>query len=554
MKILKRYGLGVVLFCLCSITLAQTLDLEKTYKISRASKRGNLAGLDFDANAKTYTLTYFTDMKNKSDKYIMKYEQYVFDNDFNFIKDGEFEEETDKMKSKFKWFRFKGDKYVSMGNTVEMNMMQRLVIKQKQITSTYSYFLGGYTRKVELLEKVKPRTEDGNAYTPLVYFEDDVNGDLFICGVVVPRSGKNMEEAGKTRLIKYNKDLDLVKTTDFDFDFLQTLVYAKGLTVPDFDDPENESVNSMVFVFAPSNAGSKKQTDPNNNNYTYVKVDNKGEVIEKFSFQSPSSYWAIEEAIFVDNGDVYLYGPAAAGKDKYFNAGVKPGISIGGGGEVKYKAIQLMKVANGKMEYLTEATLDEIKSKQKFPASQRKTPDYEGREFGVNDYEILANGDFLVLGQNYEKTKEGGIQQFKDLIGLQFDKGGKFKFQYGIDTKEDGIAISQRSSGMTTIRTTQIFSNPQNLFESSDGNLYWLLQEIKGFGLFGGDKLLTYPRMGKVDTNSGNVSDFKSFGKGDGYYLDPKYPYLQTDKNETIVFFGADKAGKELWFARVKLK
>ncbi|HRG08592.1 MAG TPA: hypothetical protein PLJ08_08435, partial [Cyclobacteriaceae bacterium] len=41
--------------------LAQQLDLEKTYKISRASKRGFLAGLDYDKDAKTYTLTYFTD-------------------------------------------------------------------------------------------------------------------------------------------------------------------------------------------------------------------------------------------------------------------------------------------------------------------------------------------------------------------------------------------------------------------------------------------------------------------------------------------------------------
>jgi len=554
MKIVKWIGFVFILFCALSMSVAQTLDLEKTYKISRASKRGNLAGLDFDATAKTYTLTYFTDLKSKSGKYIFKYEQYVFDNDFNLVKDGEFEEESEKMKSKFKWFRFKGETYVTMGNTVEKNMMQRLVLKRKQITSSYSFWLGGYSNKTEVLEKVKPKTEDGNTYTPLDYYEDDVTGDLFILGSVLPKSGKNMDEVGQIHLLKFNKELDLIKTTNFGFQYLQSFVFGRSLTRPDIENPDMEAIDKMVLIFAPSNLGSKKQTDPNNNNYTYVKVDDQGNVVEKFSFESPASYWNINELVYTPNGEVYLYGPAAAGKDKYFNAGVKPGVSIGGGGEVKFKAIQLLKVVNGKTEYLTEASLDEIKSKQKFPASQRKTPDYEGREFGIHGYEILANGDFLVLGQNYEKTKEGGIQQFKDLIGLQFDKGGKFKFQYGIDTKEDGIAISQQSSGMTTIRTTQIFSNPQNLFESSDGNLYWLLQEIKGFGAFGGNKLLTYPRMGKVDTNSGNVSDFKAFGKGDGYYLDPTYPYLQTDKDETLVFFGADKAGKELWFARVKLK
>ena len=50
------------------------------------------------------------------------------------------------------------------------------------------------------------------------------------------------------------------------------------------------------------------------------------------------------------------------------------------------------------------------------------------------------------------------------------------------------------------------------------------------------------------------VTDLKTFGKGEGFYLDPKYPFLETYKSETLVFFGADKGGKELWFARVKLK
>src|SRR6478609_6257274 len=90
------------LFMLTGLVFSQQLELEKTYKISRASKRGELAGLDYDRDAKTYTLTYFTGQKKNT----FKYEQYVFDNDFNFVKDGEFEEDAEKMKKKFKWFRY----------------------------------------------------------------------------------------------------------------------------------------------------------------------------------------------------------------------------------------------------------------------------------------------------------------------------------------------------------------------------------------------------------------------------------------------------------------
>ena len=90
----KLYG-PVILMMLITLSsaLAQQLEIEKTYTISRASKRGELSSLDYDKEAKTYTLTYFTGQKKNT----FKYEQYVFDTDFNFIKDGEFEEEAEKI-------------------------------------------------------------------------------------------------------------------------------------------------------------------------------------------------------------------------------------------------------------------------------------------------------------------------------------------------------------------------------------------------------------------------------------------------------------------------
>ncbi|MBL7856733.1 MAG: hypothetical protein JNM57_03515 [Cyclobacteriaceae bacterium] len=534
---------------------AQELELEKTYKISRASKRGYLAGLDYDASAKTYTLTYFTDQKKNT----FKYEQYVFDVDFNFIEDRELQEEAEKMKKKFKWFRFKGEEYVTLGNTVENNMMGTLVLRKKKITSKYNFLIGGYSKKVDILEKVKPKTDDGNTYTLITHAEDDMTGDLFVLASVKPKmSAKGNEDAGAVRLLKFNSDLDLVKTTDFNFPYFQSLAFVRATDKPNFDDPENPGIENIVFIFAPSNAGGKKTTDPNNNNYTYIKVNNEGAITQRLNFNSPSSYWSVHEMIYTENGEEYFYGPALAGKDKYYNEGAKPGVTIGGfgSGEVKYKAVQLMKVVNGKMIYLTETTLDEFKAKQKFPPNQRKTPDYEGREFGIRSYRFASNGDLFVLGQNYDKTREGYINKFEDVLGFQFDANGKLKAQYGLDTKEKGITVETDTQyGLTykTITTTtSVYACPQTLIEGTDGNIYWILQEIKGLGP--GKKLLTYPRIGRVNMKSSDLSELKTFGKGDGYYLHPDYPFLETDKRETLVFFGADKPGKELWFARVKLK
>ncbi|MCU0368995.1 MAG: hypothetical protein MUF39_09210, partial [Cyclobacteriaceae bacterium] len=181
-------------------SFSQQLELEKTFKISRASKRGFLAGLDYDNQAKTYTLTYFTDQKKNT----FKYEQYVFDNDFNLIKDGEFTEEAEKMKTKFKWFKFKGDQYTVMGNTVDNNLTGTLVLKKKLITYKYQFLKAGYSRKVDILEKVKPKTDEGNKLTGITHAEDDMNGDLYVLASVKAKIGVNPgNEVGAIKLLKY---------------------------------------------------------------------------------------------------------------------------------------------------------------------------------------------------------------------------------------------------------------------------------------------------------------------------------------------------------------
>ena len=173
----------------------------------------------------------------------------------------------------------------------------------------------------------------------------------------------------------------------------------------------------------------------------------------------------------------------------------------------------------------------------------------------MRSYEFGTNGDLYVLGQNYDKNKEGQIKQFEDVLGFHFDTNGKLKAQYGLDTKEAGIAIQTSTQYHLTYKVvsqmTTTYACPQQLIEGTDGNMYWVLQEIKGMRE---GKLLTYPRIGRIAPGSATMTDLVTFGKGAGYYLNPNYPTLETDKGETLVFFGADKAGKELWFARVKLK
>ncbi|HAN78951.1 MAG TPA: hypothetical protein DCQ31_14900, partial [Bacteroidales bacterium] len=157
--------------------------------------------------------------------------------------------------------------------------------------------------------------------------------------------------------------------------------------------------------------------------------------------------------------------------------------------------------------------------------------------FEIANYHTAANGDFIIVGQNFNTSKEG--KKFNDVLAFHFDAKGVLKSQYGIDTKEN----NQYSKAAGT---------PQFFIEKGN-DMFWFLQEIKGFTATR-NKVLSYPRGGKIDLANGTVSDFTIFGGKDDYYLDPKFPYLQTTKDNTLIFFGSNKSGKEIWFMRVLLK
>jgi hypothetical protein len=147
------------------------------------------------------------------------------------------------------------------------------------------------------------------------------------------------------------------------------------------------------------------------------------------------------------------------------------------------------------------------------------------------------------LGQNYN-IKDNVGKQFNDILGFHFNNKGELKAQYGIDTYETNEIAKGNGA-------------PQSLNEGASGeNLYWIMNEIDGLAPSG--RLLTYARIGKIDLKSekGGVSDFITLGgeaKKVTYFLDQKFPFLQTTKGSTVVFFGSDKKGKNIWFCRVKL-
>jgi hypothetical protein len=521
---MKKLSLFIVPFMLmASSSFGQEVETEKTYEISRKSKRGYLAGVDFDDAAKTYQLTYITKQTERK----LKYEFYKFDNDFNFLSDGEGEEKFELMKSKFKWFKFRELLYTVEGVTVENNFTGTLVMKRKRTEYKYDFWISGYHKVVTLLEKLKPKTDDGRKMSLITYAEDDKTGEILVLAGIKLKLGKNMAEKNPRpydlHFMRFNKDLDILAETIIPFEEGNAKIGAKVIYELNEEDPENPGIESLALVFA---TGADKNTKPT---CTYLRLGADTKIQHRETFTSSSSYWNLDEMIYdSEKKDMYLFGPTVNDAGK-FAAG-------------KYKAIQLVKInADGKKEYQTETGLEEFNAKLKTPPTQKKAPEYEGKKFEFSTYKVASNGDLFVSGQNFKIDASGndkGGKNFKDIMGFHFDGKGVLRSQYGVDTKENGKEAND-------------FGTPQEFIEGREGNMFWLLREIKDYNATHG-KLLTYPRLAKISPQ-GTVSDFLTMGKSEGYFLDPKYPYLETDKGNRLVFFGANKAGKSLWFCKVKL-
>jgi hypothetical protein len=514
-----------VLFPLLAI--AQIVEAEKTYDISRKAKKGALANVDWDGTH--YLLTYVTKATDSK----IKMEHYLFDLDFNFVEMKEQVETGENLKKEHKWFKWQGENYSIESNTVEASLTGTLSLRKRKITYTYDYDNATYDKKVETLNKVEPRSDDGRKFFYYSHGEDDITGDIYIlCGI--KPTMKDTKEGGQKMglrqmfdlvVLKYNKALDLVGEVPIQFEYPQEMAFARSLP----SSSDDREIESMCFIFAPYGApGSYKFSDPEKTNFHYVRVSHNLKIVDNIKFTSHQSYWNIEEVIF-NNNSIYLFGPSSLGKDKYFTM-LK--------GSQKFKSVQLMKVANNKIEYLTETDLPEFKSKLKTPPSQKKAPAYEGKKFYFANSQVSSSGDFFVIVQN--KDDKG----YNDVLTFHFDSKGVLKAQYSLDVKESNKYAKEGPAD-------------QDLVESLDGkSMYWFLREVRGVAQWSGNKPLTYPRIGKIDIANGTLSDFKEFGKigKETFYLDPNFPYLKKEGQNVAVFFGSDKSGGTLWFCRVNIQ
>ncbi len=543
---MKKIILMLTLLLATSGLFAQQFNLlEKTYEITGKAKRGTLVNATYDQTTGHYKLYYSV----WSGLLSITLQVYTFDKDFNFVDLKNEDYQTDKLAelkklhpNEFSWVNFRGASYSVEGNSVEGNLVGTLVLKKKRTSYVYDWYNMNYTKTVQILDKVKPKNDEGTRYYYFTHFEDDSNGDLYIlCGARDAKKGNDpLKYYKEYHILKFNKDLDLLKDVKIPFDFNTGYTYATNLTQT--TEEGSEAINEMIFVFAPFDVG-KTNCDPENTNYTYLRVDKDLNISERIPFKSKAGYWNIDY-ILATNDAVYAFGPLASGKDDYYNK-LDGKVS-------KYKSVQLMKIAGNNVEYLTETTLDEFVKKLKTPPSQKKAPEYEPKKFEIVNYKVFDNGDFMVVGQNFKMMQPPPTstslsaaintpreKQYNDIIAFHFDNKGVLKAQYGVDTKESNDYSKKNGT-------------PQSMLMGKDpNNMYWVVQEIRGYSEWF-KKILTYPRIAKVDMGAGTLGDFTALGDKE-FFLDPKFPYLESEPGK-LVFFGSNKPGKIIWFAKIDLE
>ncbi len=551
----------LLLLCTLSFTVlqAQRLTKEATYEISGKANRGYMYEPVIDEANNKLSLTFVTKATNKK----AKFETYNFDLDFNFKS----KEDSEMPLEKVKGYRVdKGEEWEQEAVTVEKNFMGTLILRRKVYKYKWNWFWGGYDRKVTSGEKIKPKTDDGGKLQYISHTEQP-NGDIMI---IATDKGKGMGNmltmTTEFHVLRYDNQLNQLSDEEFKFQYPQVLV--AGNTDDVDEDEENTDQKEMIMVFAPMGGkGFKSTADPDAKNYSFVRISTDGKVKERIPFKSKTGIFNGDMLIETNDG-VYIVG-ATGDEDSekdYFNEKFAAPFGMRDEEIEKFKAkgFQIVKIANGKAEYVTLNTLDDFDKKSQSPPSQKKKPEYTGRKFKVSTIKVMPNGDLMIAGQKYTKSKGGGHvvkfgglgslgggsnggPEYGDIIMMHFSNDGNLRAAYGVRREEND-------------KDAKVSPNNQLLWVAPDGKLYWTVMEMKGWRQekeLGESKykFLLYPNVAIVDVLNAKVGDFVQFGQGKtDYYVNNKYPMMPLKGNTQIFFFGENKSGKTLWFAKMPLQ
>jgi hypothetical protein len=538
MKHALRILLIPVLIGIAGPLQSQTLDIEKSYNVSKEATKGFLQIVENDEAKQQLTFVYRVRAKKNQAKFIT----YVFDYNFNMVDESEEIVDMEKeLPAKYRPKKYKGEAYEVEGLFVEPNMMGTLVLKRKVARFAWNWFTLSYKATVSVEGKLKAKTDDEKKLFYHDHIEDLNNGTAMILTGEKgsPKEGP-FDHMKNFHFIKYDINLQKLADVTVNFEAPQALVATYK-----YPQEEEDSKTDFVAVFAtykpkrgyvgPKIWGSNAQE------YTYVRVSYDGKLKDKITFNSPNSIWRIDDFMIAMDGAVYFYGPSNGDKDEYFQSRLEVG-----GDKEKWPNFQLAKVADGKMQFCTSTSMEDFKTRLKPQPDGKKGEAYAGRRVAFTEAIATPNNDFILSGQNYgmNRNSKGQIvgREYEDLVMFHFDPKGSLISQYTMNKKKAAL------------------SPDYQFFEvSSDGKvLYWSFfdnidtKTVKELD-FVIDKPLGQPKMAKIDLATGRFDKYSEFGNGENFVHYATLNYLKFTNTNQVSFLGENKKGSTLWFARVNL-
>ncbi|QHT69775.1 hypothetical protein GXP67_25580 [Rhodocytophaga rosea] len=532
---MKKVILSAFACCLYLFSHGQVAIMEKDHEISRKSNKGYLGAVQETSNGQFDMIYILPSSKRK-----IKTEIYHFDKDANQIGVDRTEEDVELARKRWKWFTFKGDFFMTNNVSASTNYTGDLVFRRKRITAKWNWWTGQYERDVDMLDKLKPRTESGRKYkfTGGAY-EVERDSTILVLATDLQASMDNNKTVFD--LLKADNQLNIKVMQRIEFPYSVQLVYAQPLTDEQSENiPNDDLPRDWALVYAPVDLGGKWAKSKDTRTFEYLRITPEGNIKERFTFQAPYSGWRILDAYEKDNA-VLLYGLGTGKADKYLNKSITSALiattsndateqaeatkSAGGmlGGfktvanmasgqnEVgvtqdkideqldllTYNSFVMAKLQNGGAIMSKVTSIDEMNEKATCPPDMKRPSKFDGKMFKVSGVDFLSDNSLIMSLQDFKKNKSGGHQNklmgtimgysasqsasasqylFKDVFLLHFNKEGDLVKNYTVTIDQKNKKGFFNNSPLTA----DMFPAKSYVYESPDKKkLTWVMHMVK---------------------------------------------------------------------------
>lgn len=529
-----------LVFPLLLVTLsiqAQTVDLEKTFEVSKEAQKGFLQMIENNEQKQQLDVIYRVRAKKNQAKFIT----YTFDYNFNLVNQGEEIVDMEKeIPAKYKPKKYKGEAYEVEGLYVEPNMMGTLVLKRKVTRFQWNWFKLAYTFNTSVEGKLKAKTDDDKKLFYHTHTEDLTDGTAMILAGEKgsPKEGP-YNHMMNYHFLKYDVNLQKLADVTVNFESPQALVSTYSLPLEQ-DVPKTDMI-AIFATFKEKRYMGPKIWGPSPTEYTYVRVSYTGKLLDKITFQSPNSIWRIDDYAFGKDGSVFFYGPSNNEKDEYYHYW-----SDYSSEKEKWPNFQLAKVTNGKVEFVTSTSMQEFATRLKPQPDGKKGDSYNGRRITFTEAIMTPTQELILSGQNYGMLRNGKGQVigrgYEDLVMFHFDAKGKLVSQYTMNKKQKSPEPDYQYFEFTTDGKFMYWS----FFDNVDTKAVKELDVIV-------EKPLGVPKMAKINLATGAFDKYSEYGKGENFIHYNALNYLRFTNTNQVNFLGENKKGSALWFVRVNM-